>query len=126
MSEGKPRILIVDDESDTLLYLFDLLSAEGFHVEGTSNAFEAVEYVSGRMPELVICDIRMPEMDGFELLARIKRTAPKTRVLLVSAFVDESMRQEALARGGEDLLDKTMSSQELIKAVGRIAEGVIR
>lgn len=125
MPEAKLRILVVDDESDTLLYLFDLLSARGFHVEGTSNAFEAIEYVSGRMPELVICDIRMPQLDGLELLVRIKRTAPNTRVLLLSAFADESMRQEALARGGEELLEKTMSSEELIKAVARIAEGVI-
>ena len=124
MSEGEPRILVVEDESDTLLYLFDLLSAEGFRVDGTSNALEAIEYVTRRMPEVVLSDVRMPEMSGLELLDRIKRVSPKTKVLLLSAFADESTRLQALAKGGEELLEKTLSGRDLVKAVGRALEGV--
>jgi CheY-like chemotaxis protein len=124
MVQGKPRILVVDDESDALLYLFDLLSGEGFRVEGSSNALEALGYVARRMPDLVLADVHMPEMDGLELLDRIKRMAPKTRVILLSAIVNETTRREALARGGEDLLQKPVDGRALLQAVSRVLEGV--
>jgi CheY-like chemotaxis protein len=124
MAQGKPRILVVDDESDALLFLFDLLSGEGFRVDGSSSALDALGYIARRMPDLVLADVRMPEMDGLELLERIKRIAPGTRVLLLSATTDDTLRREALARGGEDLLEKAMDGGALLRVIRRILEGL--
>jgi two-component system C4-dicarboxylate transport response regulator DctD len=123
MAEDKARILLVDDESDTLLYLFDLLTSLGFNVEGSSSALDALGYLSRRAPAVVISDVRMPEMDGLELLERIKRVAPKTRVILLSAFADEVLRKETIEKGGEDLLSKPLREEDLLRALGRVLEG---
>lgn len=122
MNEGKCRILIVDDESDTLLYLFDLLASEGFQVEGSSSALDALSNVSRRACDVVISDVRMPEMGGLELLERIKRVAPKTQVILLSAFGDDVMRKETIEKGGEDLLQKPLRGDDLLRTLGRVVE----
>ena len=123
MVEDKPRILVVDDDSDSLLYLFDLLAAEGFWVEGSSSALDAILNVERRAPAVVISDVRMPEMDGLELLERIKKVAPKTRVVLLSAFVDEGMRRQTAERGADDLLTKPLENGALVHALARILDG---
>lgn len=123
MAEEKPRILVVDDKSDTLLYLYDLLSSEGFHVEGSSSAVDALDHVQRRPPGVVIANVRMPEMNGLELLERVKRVSTKTRVILLGALGDEALRTKALERGGEDFLYKPLSSENLLRALGRVLDG---
>lgn len=126
MAEEKAYILVVDDESDTLLYLYDLLSSEGFHVEGSSSAQDALDFFRRRVPDVVITDVRMPEMDGLELLERIKRVAPRTRVILLSAFSDDVMRKETIEKGGDALLNKPLRNEDLLRAVGRMVEGTLQ
>jgi CheY-like chemotaxis protein len=125
MADEKPHILVVDDESDTLLFLYDLLSGEGFHVEGVSRPLDALGYVLRRRPAAVVADVRMPEMDGLELLERIKQVAPKTRVILLSAFGDEGMRQETIRKGGEDFIHKPFRGEDLLRSLGRVLEGTL-
>jgi CheY-like chemotaxis protein len=120
MAQGKPRILVVDDESDVLLFLFDVLSSSGFRVDGSSSAPDALGYIARRIPDLVLADVRMPGMDGLELLERIKRVAPQTRVLLLGTFADPAKRQEALDLGALGLLEKTISPAALVRAVERV------
>jgi DNA-binding response OmpR family regulator len=124
MAQGKPRILVVDDESEVLLYLFDLLSEEGYRVDGFSSAIDALRTIARRTPDLVLADLGMPEMDGLELLERIKRLAPRTRVILLGAAPEETMRREALARGGEEVLEKALEGEALLRVVRRLLEGV--
>jgi FixJ family two-component response regulator len=123
MADEKPRILVVDDNSDTLLYLYDLLSSEGFHVEGSSSAVDALDHIRRRAPGVVIANVRMPEMNGVELLERIKRVSTKTRVILLGTLGDEAIRLKALEKGGEEFLYKPISSENLLRALGRVLEG---
>jgi CheY-like chemotaxis protein len=123
MSDERPRILVVDDESDTLLYLFDFLSTEGYFVEGSSSAVDALELVRRRPPAVVLADVRMPEMDGFELLERIKGISPKTQVILLSAFAGETLREETLRKGGEAFLPKPLEGGKLLRVLGRVMQG---
>lgn len=120
MIDAKPSILVVDDESDSLLFLFDLLSSEGFDVVGSSSSLDALSILRRRLPAAVVLDVRMPEMDGLELLERIKIIAPKTRVILLSAFADDRMRKEAMQKGGEDLLQKPLRSADLLRALEKM------
>ena len=122
MADDKSRILVVDDDSDALLYLFEFLSAEGFHVDGCSSPLETLEYVGRRAPAVVISDVRMPGMDGLELLERIKQVAPKTRVILLSAFYDAGLRNATIAKGGEDLLKKPLANGALLRTLDRVLE----
>ncbi len=123
MDGEKPRVLVVDDESDTLLYLFDLLSQEGYEVLGLSSAPDALDHARRRRYDVVLSDVRMPEMDGLELAGRIKTVSPGSRVILFSAFVDDAMRVEAFRKGAEHLLQKPFRGEELLRALGRVAQG---
>lgn len=122
MAEDHPRILVVDEESEALLHLYDLLSKEGFHVEGSSSALDALGRIRRRAPTVVLANVRMSEMGGLELLDRIKRVSPKTRVILLGSFGDETMRARALEKGGEELLSKPLSSETLLRTIGRVLE----
>jgi DNA-binding NtrC family response regulator len=124
MQDEKPKILVVDDESDTLLYLFDLLTAEGYFVEGSSNPDDALSGILRRPPAVVLADVRMPGMDGFELLRAIRSVSPKTRVLLMSALGDEEAERDSERRGAEAFLRKPLRRNELLGAIERATRQV--
>jgi two-component system response regulator GlrR len=119
MSDDKPLILVVDDESDPRVFLFDLLESEGYRVATCEDGFEAMKVVARMKPALVISDVRMPGMDGLELLDEIGRTSPATRVILLTAYGTSEMYKDALRRGGFTLLNKPCSNQDLLEAVRR-------
>jgi two-component system response regulator (stage 0 sporulation protein F) len=126
MMDEKPLILIVDDESDSLGYLFDLLHNEGFRVLPTSNPLDALDYVARKKPSVIISDVRMPDLDGIELLERVKQIAPKTRVILLTAYGDWALYQDILRKGGDGMLLKPSNNQEILRAVHHALEEVER
>lgn len=117
MVTEKPLIVIVDDESDSLAFLFDLLHNEGYRVLPTSNPFDALAQVEQKKPDLIISDLRMPDLDGLELLERVKRTSPQTRVILLTAYGDWEMFQDVLRKGGETMLLKPSCNEEILRCV---------
>jgi CheY-like chemotaxis protein len=125
MSE-KPLILVVDDESDSLAYLFDLLHNEGYRVLPTSSPLEALDYARKKRPDLIISDIRMPDLDGLELLERVRSVSPRTRVILLTAYGDWKMLQDVIRKGGEAMLLKPSSNEEILRSVQKALEEVER
>jgi len=119
MTDEKPLILVVDDEGDPRVFLFELLESEGYRVATCPDGFEAMKMVARLRPALVISDVRMPGMDGLELLDEIRRTSPETRVILLTAYGTNEMFKEALRRGGSTLLNKPCSNRDLLEAVKR-------
>jgi DNA-binding NtrC family response regulator len=124
MVTEKPLIVVVDDESDSLAYLFDLLHNEGYRVLPTSSPLDALEHVIKKKPQLIISDLRMPDLDGMELLDRVKKVSPGSRVILLTAYGDWDMRQDVIRRGGEAMLLKPSSNDEILKAVRKALEEV--
>jgi DNA-binding NtrC family response regulator len=124
MVTEKPLILLVDDESDSLAYLFDLLHNEGYRVQPTSNPFDALETVIKQHPTLVISDLRMPDLDGLELLERVKKISPRTRVILLTAYGDWKLYQDVLRKGGDSMLLKPSSNEEILRTVEKVLEEV--
>jgi DNA-binding NtrC family response regulator len=122
----RPLILVVDDESDSLAYLFDLLHNEGYRVLPTSSPLEALEHTAKKKPNLVISDLRMPDLDGLELLERVRSISPKTRVILLTAYGDWEMYQDVVRKGGEAMLLKPSSNDEILRTVRRALEEVER
>jgi signal transduction histidine kinase len=118
-TEGeKPRILLVDDNADMRHYLERLLN-KYYTVETAAHGKQALEKISQQVPELVISDIMMPEMDGVELLNRIKQN-PETSslpVIFLSARAGEEAKIEGYAIGADDYLIKPFSSKELLARV---------
>jgi CheY-like chemotaxis protein len=119
MVTEKPLIVVVDDESDSLAFLFDLLHNEGYRVVPTSSPLDALEQVARRKPRLLISDLRMPDLDGMELLDRVKGSSPGTRVILLTAYGSRATREDVIRRGGDAMLLKPSSNEEILKAVRR-------
>ena len=96
------RILVVDDEPVVLEFLSDVLSREGFQVSLASQAQEALEKLGAEPHDLVLCDIRMPGMDGFELLRTVCRRHPGTDVILMTGHAQRGRRHRRhdAGRGG--------------------------
>jgi CheY-like chemotaxis protein len=117
VSLEKPLILIVDDESDNLTFLFDLLHNEGFRVIPVGTGDEALEAVARRRPRLVITDLRMPKMTGLELLDRIKKIAPETRVLILTAFSNRANVEQAMKQGGDGVIQRPCKNEDILNAV---------
>ena len=123
MTDEKPLILIVDDENDARGYLYALLDSEGYRVATSTGGMEALKYISGHKPDVVIADIRMPEMDGFELLERIQSASPKTQTILISAHGKREILLQALERGARGFLEKPYRNDRILETVSRVLQG---
>jgi len=124
VSPGENLILVVDDESRMIRFVRMNLELEGFQVAGASNGLEALEKVRDYLPDLVVLDVMMPEMDGFETLERLREisTVP---VIMLTVKGDEADRIRGLELGADDYVTKPFSPRELasrIRAVLRRAE----
>jgi two-component system KDP operon response regulator KdpE len=117
-------ILVVDDESRMVRFVRMNLELEGYQVAEASNGLEALEQARDMLPDLIVMDVMMPEMDGFETLERLREisTVP---VIMLTVKGDEEDRIRGLELGADDYVTKPFSPRELssrIRAVLRRAE----
>ncbi len=119
------RILVVDDEPRFLRLVEANLQPEGFEVTTVNNGLAAVEQVAGgQPPDLVLLDIMMPVLDGFEALERIRRFS-SVPIIMLTAKGEEAHRVRGLNGGADDYVIKPFSANELlarVRAVLRRAE----
>jgi DNA-binding response OmpR family regulator len=123
MSEQR-RILIVDDEPDLLHAIKLYLEEEGYLTFTAGNGVEALEVVREKIPDLVVLDVLMPRLDGFETLKHI-REASHVPVIMLTVRGEENDKVRALRMGADDYITKPFSQRELlvrIEAVLRRAE----
>jgi CheY-like chemotaxis protein len=115
------RILIVDDNSLSRKLLTDMLDAEGYEVSDVASGAEALAAIADRHPDLVLLDIMMPEMDGFEVVRRLKadKATRATRVVMVTALDDEGSRARLAAAGVDVMLTKPINRWELRSLLAR-------
>lgn len=114
-----PRILIAEDEKDIRELIAFTLRFAGFDVLLATNGVEAVEVAEAEGPDLVILDVRMPKMSGYEACRRLKEN-PKTAplpVVFLSAKGQDSEIQQGLESGAEEYILKPFAPDELIQQV---------
>jgi DNA-binding NarL/FixJ family response regulator len=122
------RLLVVDDDASLLLAVSETLRAEGYIVVTARRGAEALVRVAELMPDLIISDIRMPGMDGYQM-ARNLRSAPHTRLIPIVFLTakDETADRVAGFRSGVDAyITKPFEPEELIAIVAAILERVQR
>jgi signal transduction histidine kinase len=120
---GRPRLLVADDEPDMLRYLKSHLEEE-FQVLEAVDGRQAIELAQQYEPEVLVCDMMMPEVDGLEV-CRTLRQRPTTQhvpILLLTARADEETKLEALNAGASDFLTKPFSTVELRVRVRNLYE----
>jgi len=112
-------LLLVDDTPDNLLVLSDMLTDAGYRVLCAESGERALECAQLGQPDLVMVDVRMPGMDGFETCRRLKNLADmkETPILLTSAHVTSEVWRDALASGGSDVLLKPFTNLEVLTRV---------
>ena len=112
-------ILVIDDEESMRLALSEALSRSGHLVDCVSNGYEALKKVQSSPFKLVITDVRMPKMDGLEVLHEIKKVSPQTPVIMITAYGTIHNAVEAMKRGAADYILKPFSFEELNAIVQR-------
>ncbi|MBM3303435.1 MAG: response regulator, partial [Deltaproteobacteria bacterium] len=111
---GTGRVLVVDDEKDFCQILFLLFKSEGFEPMVAHDGESALEMIRTGLPDAVLLDVRMPGMDGFEVLKRSKEMQPNLPVLLMTAFGGLERAVEGLKAGAWDYLPKPIDNRELV------------
>ncbi len=107
------RILVVDDEKAIRNTLRDILSYEKYEVEEASNALEALEKMQSTVFDVVLCDIKMPGMDGIELLEKIKEVS-EAQVVMISGHGNIDTAVEAIRKGAYDYISKPLDLNRLL------------
>jgi PAS domain S-box-containing protein len=113
------KILVVDDTPDTLILLSEILSNAGYAVLVAPNGEEALQCIKQEMPSLVLLDIMMPEMDGFEVCRKIKSSEKfgNIPVIFISALDDNESKLKGFNAGGVDYISKPIHRQEVLARV---------
>ncbi len=116
MTRPGPLILIVDDEQRIVRFIAMNLELEGFRTAQAFSGIEALRYVRGELPDLVLLDVMMPEMDGFETL-RMLREISDVPVIMLTVRSDEDDIVRGLALGADDYVTKPFSIRELTERI---------
>lgn len=119
MEEEKKRILVVDDDPVTLKVVRAMLEKGGYAVETALSGKEALDKVKQKRPDLAILDIVMPEMDGVEVLNRIKEIDENIAAVMLTAHGTVKSAVEAFKFGAYDYIDKPVSAEALLEKVGK-------
>ncbi|MCX6968468.1 MAG: response regulator [Verrucomicrobia bacterium] len=117
---SKGTILVVDDTLASLKLLADILAAEGYNIRPADSGELAMASVASSPPELILLDIRMPGMDGFEVCRRLKeqQESREIPVLFISATTAQEERVKGLKVGGVDFISKPFQREDLLARVG--------
>ncbi len=103
-----PRVLVVDDEPDAVELLQEFLVAKGYEVLTANGGEEALRVVREERPHLILLDVRMPGMNGLEVLRRVREIDQEAGVIMVTAVNEEETGREALALGAFDYIVKPL------------------
>jgi DNA-binding response OmpR family regulator len=117
MPDSLGRILIVDDEKPVLDVLSEYIQSQGYATHTASGGAEALAVVERERPDLVLLDLRMPDIDGLEVLRRLRQAGPRPAVIMVTANEDLALARETLKSGAFDYVAKPFDFQYLDRVV---------
>ncbi|NQT27395.1 sigma-54-dependent Fis family transcriptional regulator [candidate division KSB1 bacterium] len=116
------RVLVIDDDNSTRKGIEVFLQSEGHTVTGAINGREALEHLAQSSYDLVISDVRMPEMDGLSFLAAMKPVHPDLSVLMMTAYATVEEAVKALQKGASDYLTKPLNLDELAFKMHKLSD----
>ncbi len=122
MSDEKLRVLVVEDDPHVLLGCQQALALEDLDSDGVASAEEALRRVGADFPGIVISDIRLPGMDGLQLLARLREKDAQLPVVLITGHGDIAMAVQAMRDGAYDFMEKPFAPERLVDVARRALE----
>ncbi|REK71708.1 response regulator [Paenibacillus paeoniae] len=119
----KKKVLIVDDQNGIRVLLLEVFSSEGYHTFQAANGKLALEIVRLEAPDLVLLDMKIPGMDGLEILKHIKAIDPSIKVIMMTAYGELDMIKEATDLGALMHFTKPFDIDEMRMEVNRQLHG---
>jgi UDP-3-O-[3-hydroxymyristoyl] N-acetylglucosamine deacetylase len=116
----KNKILVVDDEEALRTVLSTELEGEGYQVSTAGDGEEAIKILGSQQFHLILLDIKMPNVDGFEVLKFVKQKQPTTKVIMLTGFADLKNAIESKKLGAEDFVSKPYDLVDLLTTVERV------
>ena len=116
----KVNILVVDDEEVVRESLVEWLREEGYNAEAAGDGFKALEKLEERNWDIALVDLKMPKMDGLELLEKIKQESPGTQVIIFTAYATVHSAVQAIKKGAYDYLVKPVDPEEVSLLIERL------
>ncbi|MBI2931270.1 MAG: response regulator [Planctomycetes bacterium] len=120
--EPKAKVLVVDDENVVCASLNRVLSEDGYSVDTAHNGYSALQRIEEEPFDIAFVDLRMPGMDGLEVLRRIRKRHPQTQVVIVTGYGTPEAENEATALGVCDFLAKPLSPEVITRVAERAWE----
>jgi len=125
---SKVHILVVDDETEARKILVEILEMAGYTVSSAAGGTEALRNLEKHRADLVICDVVMPEMDGFAVLEKVKNVYPHINVVMITGNGDADSVRKAFRMGADEFITKPFEVNELSLIIERacwhiLAEG---
>ena len=116
------KILIIDDDRDLCTLLNRYLTENGFDVTEIYHGGEAIRWVQQNRPDLVLCDLRLEDMDGIDVLKRIKEHYTSLPVIMITAYSDIRTSVNAMRTGALDYLTKPLQPAEILRCIREALE----
>ncbi|HMM95803.1 response regulator transcription factor [Phycicoccus sp.] len=116
-SSPAPRVLVVDDEENIAYLVSSALRLAGMEVSTAATGGDALEAASRTHPDVVVLDVMLPDLDGFEVLRRLRATGTTAPVLFLTARTETADRVRGLTSGGDDYITKPFALEELVARV---------
>jgi CheY-like chemotaxis protein len=117
---NKNKVLLIEDDPDILEEIQTILRFEDFKVVSTDKSTEGVKIARETLPDIILCDIMMPEMDGYEVLEELRKD-PVTEIIpfiFLTAMGEKKDLRRGMELGADDYLTKPLQTEELLKAIG--------
>lgn len=117
---GGAKILVIDDEAIVRASCERVLSPEGYSVVVVPGGADALECLSREHFDLVLSDLKMPDMDGLEVLRSIKERWPQTAVVLVTGYGSDPTALQAIQDGASEYLEKPFTPEDIVRVVKKV------
>ena len=113
------KILVIEDEARTRDMFRDCLEAEGFQTLGAEDGLTGIEQARQHLPNLVLCDVLMPTLDGYEVLSQLRQVATTATIpfVFITAKTGKADRRQGMSLGADDYLTKPSTAEELLEVV---------
>jgi two-component system, response regulator, stage 0 sporulation protein F len=109
----KKRVLIVENDDEMRSLLKDFMEEAGFEADSAANGLEAFREIEMKTFDLIISDIRMPGLSGFDILPKMKKLQPEAYIILITAFGSEETHRKSIERGASAYLEKPIHFDRL-------------
>ena len=117
------KILIIEDEPDIRDMFVEALIEEGFEAIGAKNGRVGIQMIREYLPCLIICDVTMPELDGYQVLTTLRQNPATTTIpfIFMSALSNDTERYEAMRLGANDYLAKPCTVEKLLETIAKFS-----